>query len=170
MSGSQNSENSKDSFVSSSRFNTLYPPFKRHKHWNEQDLYWRTPSSKSAWGDTYARMSSENRRSSPEINQEHISNVGSVDSQVEVFEESQLPADHYSPMYVCLFYYYSMSNPYSVHITSNSTSINFEELYRESIGERDAALAERDSALMELSRLRTLLDDMVAMLLMGIAK
>lgn len=100
MSGSQNSENSKDSFVSNSRFNTLYPPFKRHKHWNECDLYWTTPSSKSAWGDTYARMSSGNGRSSPDVNQEHISNVGSVDLQVE---ESQLPADQYSPMYVCLF-------------------------------------------------------------------
>jgi hypothetical protein len=52
----------------------------------------------------------------------------------------------------------------------NSTSIDFEELYRESIGERDAALAERDSALADLSRLRTLLDDIIAMLLMGIAK
>ena len=102
MSGSQNSENSKDSFVSSSRFNALYPPFKRHKHWNECDLYWATPSSKSAWGDTYARMSSGNGRSSPEVNQEHISNVGSVDSHWQV-EESQLPADYYPPTYVCLF-------------------------------------------------------------------
>jgi hypothetical protein len=119
MSGSQNSENSKDSFVSSSRFNALYPPFKRHKHWNKCDLYWTTPSTNSAWGDTFARMSSENRRSSPEINQEHIFNVGSVDSQPDV-EESQLvlPADQYSPMYVCLFI--NISN-YDIFLTVHTS-------------------------------------------------
>ena len=118
MSGSQNSENSKDSFVSDSRFNTLYPPFKRHKHWHDHDLYWATPSSKSAWGDTYARMSSGNGCSSPKVNQEHISDVGSVDSQM--IEESQLPDDQYSPMYVCLFYYYSTSN-HDIFLTAYTT-------------------------------------------------
>jgi hypothetical protein len=67
-----------------------------------------------------------------------------------------------------LIFYHSEQN--LSHDTSTSTSINFEELYRESIGERDAALAERDAALSELNHLKTLLDDIVAMLLMGIAR
>ena len=107
MSGSEKSNgsaasNSHESFVSDSRFNSLYPPAQRHKHWHDRDLYWATPSSKSAWGDTYSRMASSRRNLSSPIPR-HISNADSVNSYLE---ESQLPPspNQYSLMFASLLY------------------------------------------------------------------
>jgi hypothetical protein len=78
-------------------------------------------------------MSSENRRSSPEVNQEDIYNVGSVDLQAE---ESQLPADQYSPMYYSIFFYhYSMSNHeifLTVHTTPQTPPVSILRSFTES--------------------------------------